>query len=210
MNILQFLYKKNNNGYSMIKKIRKIRKIKYFSISKNNIAFIFFLISYFLFLLSLEKCYEGESKCSKKVKWIKKKIIQEIISSIITSYLFYLIMLNKISKLHLIHFLFIYFFFYKYSHGLDFDDHGHFNLIGYFIIIAFNLIFLLILKGLIYIGNKRYFSISIIIISFLIIICLIYFLLITKYIDCKLYKFTFIHFYFFIKTKMYSYYFETI
>jgi hypothetical protein len=51
----------------------------------SHIAYVFFPLSYFLYYLSLEKCFEGIFKCSKKFDWIHKKIFQAFFSSIITA-----------------------------------------------------------------------------------------------------------------------------
>ena len=53
-----------------------IRNKKY----KNVIVFIFFLLSYYLFFLSLEKCYEGEDICCMKMSWMKLKVFEESLS----------------------------------------------------------------------------------------------------------------------------------
>ena len=60
--------KKNNN-----------KKMKY-NILINTFIFAIFFISYYLYYLSLEKCYEGADVCCKKLKWIKKKLTQELAS----------------------------------------------------------------------------------------------------------------------------------
>ena len=44
------------------------KKTKY----KNFIIFFLFLVGYYLYFLSLEKCYEGQDICCMKAKWIKK------------------------------------------------------------------------------------------------------------------------------------------
>ena len=69
--------------------------------------------------------------------------------------LFELIIYKKISSIHLIHMIFSFILFYLYSHGLNFEDHGLYNLEGYFILfIAFFLIFLPF-NFLIYLIKKR-------------------------------------------------------
>jgi hypothetical protein len=80
------------------KKIKKRKKI-------NIVIFILFILSYYLFFLSLEKCYEGVDICCKKFRWIKVKLVEESISCVITIILLELIILKKVSKLHLIHFI---------------------------------------------------------------------------------------------------------
>ena len=177
---ISFILLKRNNDYLIINNKKNNKKFYFLS---NNYTFILFCFSYFFYHLSLEKCYEGESKCSKKVNWIKIKIIQECISCLISSILFILIALNKISKLHLIHFSFVFLTFYKYSHGIDFDDHGHYNFVGYFIIILFTIILLLLFIGLFYLRKKKIYLFIIFIIFILFI--LLYFIFVNKYIKCK-------------------------
>ena len=101
----------------------------------NFIFLILFFFSYYLFYLSLEKCYDGWDECCIKLKWIKLKLIEAIISVLILSVLIELIILKILSKINLIHIIFIYLFFYYHSHGKDFDDHGYYNLIGCFLIL---------------------------------------------------------------------------
>jgi len=116
----------------IIKAKNEIKKIKKKKIVNerylNNVIFILFILSYYLFFLSLEQCYEGVDICCKKLRGIKVKLVEESISCIITIILLELIILKKGSKLHLIHFISIYICFYKYSHGIDFDDHGYYNI----------------------------------------------------------------------------------
>ena len=113
------------------------KKIKFgkIYINVNVLNFVFFSLSYYLFFLSLEKCNDGESVCCRKFDWMKKKVIEEIISLFITIILLELILFKKSSKLHIIHFIIIFILFYYYSHGIDFDDHGYYNIKYYFVII---------------------------------------------------------------------------
>lgn len=85
-------------------------------------VFVIFFLVYFLFFLSLEKCYEGEDKCCMKMDWIKTKVIEEAISIFLTVVLFEIMIINIISKLHLLHFIIIFLLFYLYSNGITFDD----------------------------------------------------------------------------------------
>ena len=107
---------------------------------------LLFVISYYFYYLSLEKCFDGDDECSLKLKWIKLKVTQYIISVLLIVFLFSLIFFNIISKLHLIHFTVTFIFFYRFSHSVYFNDHGAFNLIGLFVVLFISLIFLLILK----------------------------------------------------------------
>ena len=85
-------------------------------------------------------------RCSRRLKWIKLKVTQYIISVLLIILLFSLIFFNIITKLHLIHFIATFIFFYRLSHSVYFQDHGAYNLIGLFVILFISLIFLYILK----------------------------------------------------------------
>ena len=95
--------------------------------------FFLYLISYFLYFISLEKCYEGEDVCCVKGNWIKAKLVELMISCLILSYLLQLIIFNISSKLNLIHIFIVFLLFYKYSHSYYFHDHGYYNFIAYFL-----------------------------------------------------------------------------
>ena len=81
---------------------------------KNNIkkfcVFTIFGLCYLLYFLSLESCYLGEGVCSTNFKWIKRKVIEEIISCILLAITLELIFFNVISKYHLIHIILLFFF----------------------------------------------------------------------------------------------------
>ena len=170
------IIKINNYNYSHMKKTRtnKIKNThknnkKIFNIFFNLIGLILFVASYYFYYLSLEKCFEGEDECSKKLEWIKPKIIQLIISVVIIIVLLILIIYSILSKLHLFHFITTFICFYRFSHSSYFHDHGAFNLIGLFVVIFLSLLSLLILK-LIFtlLKNKyKYKFIQIIILLFL-------------------------------------------
>ena len=156
---------------------------KFYTINKNNkIGFLLFFISYYFFYISLEKCLEGEDRCCMKIEWIKKIIIQEIISCIIISILFELIILKILSKFHLFHFLFVFCFFYRYSHGILFDDHGDYNFFGLYIIVLSSLILMLPANLIIYSKNKK--TIIYYLLLLLFILFLIYRIFINKQIKC--------------------------
>ena len=148
--------------------------------------FFIFIVVYFLFFLSLEKCFEGEKICSKKSGWIRIKLNEALISCFLLSLLFELMTQKIISKLHLIHVIIVFILFYLYSHGMDFDDHGLFNLlcflslliIVYFIFVPFNI--------LLYIIKKRNKSILLIYLIFLIIIIFFSFsYFMPKFLGCE-------------------------
>ena len=137
-------------------------------IFKNIIIFFLFFLSYYLYYLSLEKCTIGFDICCRKRKWIKKKLIQIILSSIISSILYIFIFFGLISTKHLIHFIIVFIIFYKFSNGKDFDDHGFYNFIGYFSIsLTLTIILVFIIKIKSFIKKKSFCIILIIIIIFL-------------------------------------------
>ena len=140
---------------SKIRKKNKKNKKMINNTLKNIVIFPIFLISYYLYYLSLEKCYEGVDKCCQKLKWIKKKVIQEFSSCALIAILLQLIFYKIISRFHLIHLIIIFFSFYKYSHGYDFDNHGYFNFIGFLGICAIIIIFFLPMNLFIYFIKKR-------------------------------------------------------
>lgn len=121
----------------------------------NYLAFTLFLLSYYFFFLSLEKCTAGEGLCGMKLNWIKLKIIQESISCFLSIILFELMILKKISKLHLVHFIIIFVIFYAYSHGVDFDDHGNYNIKFFFIIVISILILIFVINFFFSLKHKK-------------------------------------------------------
>ena len=142
--------KKNKSGINLKKENKKISKIC------NIPSLLLFIVSYYFYYLSLEKCFEGEEACSKKWEWIMLKLAQLIISIIIIIFLILLIIFDKISKFHLIHFILVFICFYYYSHSDSFQDHGAFNLAGFFIIFFLFLLLFLILKILLLILKIKY------------------------------------------------------
>ena len=116
--------------------------------------YAFFLLSYLLYFISLEKCTKGLDICPIFVNWIKRKIKELIFSCLIMVILIELIIYKKLSRLHLIHTTFFFLIFYLYSHGLDFEDHGYFNFIGFFILFFIFFIIFLPINVLIYLIQK--------------------------------------------------------
>ena len=141
-NLLNNIFKK-----IILFKNYKFYKIKYslntkilIKLIKNHYIKFLFLLSYYLFFLSLEKCLDGWDECCTKINWIKLKLIQILLSIFILTILIELIFLGYLSKLNLIHIIIVYILFYNYSHGRDFDNHGFYNLTGSFLIITLLLI----------------------------------------------------------------------
>ena len=71
------------------------------------------------------------------------------------SILIELIFYNFISKFHIIHITIIFSLYYKYSHGLDFDDHGIFNFIGYFLLLVIFLFIFIPFNFLLFILKRK-------------------------------------------------------
>ena len=111
--------------------------------------FCLFIIAYFLYYLSLEKCLYGEELCGNNMKWIYKKLFELIISCELISFLLATIIFNYSSKLHLIHLIATFVLFYIYSHDFFFFDHGMFNFIFFIILFFLNLLIILLFKFLI-------------------------------------------------------------
>ena len=194
------------NKIKSIEGIREENKIKFFEISPikqknhnfsrkllfieikncpNIIIILLFFFSYYFYYLSLEKCLKGFDLCGENYRWILKKLTQAVISYLMTSLIFELMILNKISIYHLFHIIIVYSFFYYYSHGLDFHDHGYFNFYGGITIVSLALLALLPFNGLVFLikkKNKIYISIYI---GFLIIILIIYLYIAKSYMNCN-------------------------
>ena len=103
----------------------------------------------------MEKCTEGLDECPRKLNWIKMKLKEVIFSCLIMVILFELILYKILSRLHLIHIIFSFIFFYLYSHGLDFEDHGFFNFKAFFIFFIIFFIIFLQINLLIFLKQKK-------------------------------------------------------
>ena len=133
--------------------------LKIFFYSKIYI-YLFFFLSYFLYYKSLESCTKGEDKCTKMKFWIRIKIKEVIFSCLMMIILFELILYKVISRLHLIHMIFNFILFYLYSHGLNFEDHGLYNLRGFIILFIIFFIIFLPINALIYFIKEKNTKIS--------------------------------------------------
>jgi len=135
----------------------------------NIVGLLLFIISYYLYYLSLEKCFDGEDGCSKQWNWIILKIKQLFVSIIILVILIYLIIFGVISNLHIFHFISIFICFYNYSHSSYFHDHGAFNLICVAVVIFISLLVLMIIKVLFSLLKNKYIykMISVAVIAYL-------------------------------------------
>jgi hypothetical protein len=160
-------------------------KISFANLRISQFAFFFFPLSYFLYYLSLEKCFEGIFLCSKKVFWIYRKIFQALFSSIISAILLEFMLLKLITKKHLIHVFIFLSCSYFYSHGQDFNDHGLYNLIGYIIIVITTLILIFPFKILFYLIKNKKKKLLFIYLSILIVLFFFYINLINSYLNCN-------------------------
>ena len=142
------------NDKAKTSEIKKGKEILY--IILNVIGLLLFLVSYYFYFLSLEKCLKGEEVCCTNGDWIKLKIKQFSISAIIIIILVILIINKILSKLHLIHFISTFIWFYKYSHSVFFYDHGGLNLIGLLAAILIALFLMTILKVIIIIFKIKF------------------------------------------------------
>ena len=135
-----------------------MRTIRYYEILLKILFFsiyLLFFLSYFLYYKSLESCTKGEDKCTTMKYWIKIKVKEVIFSCLIMVILFELIIYKVISRLHLIHMIFNFILFYLYSNGLNFEDHGLYNIRGYFILFIILIIIFLPINALIYFIKEK-------------------------------------------------------
>ena len=80
LNRIKFKLKKANKKEPEIKLTKVNKTLKIFF---NIIGLFLFIISYYFYYLSLEKCFDGEDFCTVKWNWIKLKLMQLIISTAI-------------------------------------------------------------------------------------------------------------------------------
>ena len=146
------------------------------------ISFIFLLI-YLFYYLSLEKCLEGEGKCSDKIDWIMKKIKEEIYSCILMEIMIQLMIFKIISKKHLIHIIILFIILFLYSHGFYFHDHGLFNFFFYVVILSFITVILIPLDCMLIYNKNRIFKKIIIIL--IIVYCFAHFIISNNYANCS-------------------------
>ena len=94
-------------------------------------------------------------------------------------------LLKKISKKHLIHIFFFQTFFYIYSHGQEFYDHGLFNFLGHIIIIITILILILPFNILFYLIKRKKKHFIFIYFAFLIFFFFFYIYTINFNLNCN-------------------------
>ena len=148
--------------------------------------FSLFIFSYYLYYLSLEKCFEGFDICGTKHTWISIKLSQLILSVFILAFLIECIFYDIISVLNILHIIIFYIFIFLYSHGLDFHDHGYYNFYGYFFILFLILIILTPLNLLIYLIKKKNINhILLYVFIFIFFIIMLYKVLFIHYMNCN-------------------------
>ena len=100
---------------------------------------VLYIISYYIYYLSLERCLDGEEICGNNMKWIYTKVVELVIASELISVLFALMIFNVSTKFHLVHLIVVFVLFYYYSHDFYFFNHGMYNIIVFILIYLFNL-----------------------------------------------------------------------
>ena len=173
--------------YIFLSDIGKISSkiFKGFVIVINNFSFFIFIIIYILYFSSLEKCFGGHTNCSRNTIWMNRILKEGIICSFLLLFLCEMMIQNIISKLHLIHIITIFTSCFIYSHGLEFYDHGLFNLLGVLSVLIIGIIMLLPLNLLFYIIRKKNKLILYIYILFLIIFIFSYNYYLNNFLGCK-------------------------
>ena len=192
---LIFIEKSENKPLKLSKNISKIKSNNYVLFLKdiffNKILYKLFInglfiLSYYLYYLSLEKCFDGFDACGTRNNWISKKSLQALISVFILTLLFEGMIYKIVAKIYFFHTILFYFIIYKYSHGLDFHDHGFYNFFGCLSIFIVFLIILTPFNILLFLIKRKYklcILIYIFIILFLIII--FYYIIIVHYMNCE-------------------------
>ena len=137
-----------------------------------------FLLSYLFYYLSLIRCYDGEDICTMNKTWISTVLVNLIISIVISTILFLLILYNKVSPLNLIHFIITFILFYKSSHLTFAFDHGYYNFVGFFALLWVFIMTGLIFHGIFLLLRSRYRYIF-----FIFVMLLIIFIIIIYHID---------------------------
>jgi hypothetical protein len=165
----------NNIYYSNISKKCKFSKVVY----------IFFILSYYLYYLALEKCMKGQYLCGKNFRWIHKKLAQAILSALIIAIMIELMILRLVTKLHLIHVFISLACFFIYSHDQEFYDHGLFNFLGHILIVIISLALIFPFNILIYIIKNKNKILIFIYLTFLIFLFFFFLYFVHSNLGCK-------------------------
>ena len=135
-------------------------KLKIYStrkIEKNVIVIFYNLLSFYFYYLSLEGCFDSQTKCIPLLStmFLGRILIFGFLFSIMISIELFLIFKKIIHCFHLIYIMLLYILIYQYDHGSKLDHHGLYNFIlSLFLIIIFSIIFGII-NLVIYLKNKK-------------------------------------------------------
>ena len=125
--------------YTLLKKYKAISinanddysdsKSKKIIISTNLLVFIYNLLAFYFYYLSLEGCFKSEKVCIPLLltMFLVRILIYGIIFSLMISIEIFLIIHKKINVLHGIYVILFYAFIYEYDHGSKLDYHGTYN-----------------------------------------------------------------------------------
>ena len=177
----------NNNDIKLIKTDKILFEKKRQKISKklgkkiiyNIIALFYNVLAFYSYYLSLEGCFDIQSKCIPLLStmFLGRILIFGILFSVMISIELYLIINKIIYFFHLIYIIIFYIIIYRYDHGTKLDHHGLYNFIlSLLLIIIFAIIFGII-NLIIYVQkkkNKIYQAILIIIFSYYILRIIIF------------------------------------
>ena len=123
----------------------------------NLLAIIFNLFAFYLYYLSLEGCFEIQSKCIPLLStmFFGRLLIFGILSSLIVAIELFLIINKNIYVYHIIYIITFYIIAYSIDHGTKLDYHGLYNFIlTIFFILIFSII-ICIIKLIIFIKGTK-------------------------------------------------------
>ncbi len=129
----------NNNDIKLIKtdkilfekKRQKISKKLAKKIVYNIIALFYNVLAFYSYCLSLEGCFDIQSKCIPLLStmFLGRILIFGILFSVMISIELYLTINKIIYFFHLIYIIIFYIIIYRYDHGTKLDHHGLYNFI---------------------------------------------------------------------------------
>ena len=146
-----------NDKNSKIKVEEKIKSLFQKDRIKMYISILLFLLSIFFYYLSLEGCFDKQSKCIPLLStmFLGRILIFGMMFSIMISIELYLIINKIIYFFHLIYIILFYIVIYHYDHGSKLDHHGLYNFfLTLLLIIIFAIIFGII-NIIIYVKKKK-------------------------------------------------------
>ena len=130
LEIQSFIKFNDTNNVNLEKKKKRgnklLKKIIY-----NIIAILYNLLSFLFYYLSLEGCFDIQSKCIPKLStmFLGRILIFGILFSVMISIELYLILNKIIHFFHLIYIIIFYIIIYRYDHGSKLDYHGLYNFV---------------------------------------------------------------------------------